>query len=378
VDDPAGLLRGFKNESLPNVAVTVDLLTTGVDVLQIVNLVFLRRVRSRILYEQMLGRATRLCKDLYGPGQDKDVFRIYDAVRLYEALEPFTSMQPVVKNVALSVDQLVADLATATSEETQRLVHEQLVAALRRRLRRLERAPETFQTLGGAAPAALVDRIRAMSPAEAAAWLAERPALVDAFDRHGFGGDRVPIWPGPDGDLRVTTGFGGRTPQEYLQAFQRFLRDHLNEIPALVVVKERPRDLTRKDLRELRTALDTGGFPEKTLEAAYRETNQDIAATIIGYVRQQALGTPLVPYRERVSRAMTKILNSRPWTPPQRAWLQKIGKQLEKEIVVDRQALDSEQFLEAGGGFDRLNQRFEGKLPEVLREIHEALWQDSA
>src|SRR5699024_3808155 len=54
-DDPQALLRRFKNEPRPAVAVTVDLLTTGVDVPEIVNLVFLRRVRSRVLYEQMLG-----------------------------------------------------------------------------------------------------------------------------------------------------------------------------------------------------------------------------------------------------------------------------------------------------------------------------------
>ena len=52
-----------QREPAPNIAVTVDLLTTGIDVPKIANLVFLRRVRSRILYEQMIGRATRLCPD---------------------------------------------------------------------------------------------------------------------------------------------------------------------------------------------------------------------------------------------------------------------------------------------------------------------------
>ena len=70
---------------------TVDLLTTGIDVPAISNIVFLRRVRSRILYEQMLGRATRRCDDI-----GKEVFRIFDAVDLYAALEPVNSMKPVV------------------------------------------------------------------------------------------------------------------------------------------------------------------------------------------------------------------------------------------------------------------------------------------
>jgi type I restriction enzyme R subunit len=50
-DKPLAKLRLFKNERLPKIAVTVDLLTTGIDVPEIVNLVFIRRVKSRILYD---------------------------------------------------------------------------------------------------------------------------------------------------------------------------------------------------------------------------------------------------------------------------------------------------------------------------------------
>ncbi|MFO0654590.1 MAG: type I restriction-modification system endonuclease, partial [Polyangia bacterium] len=90
-DKPLQLIRRYKNERQPSVAVTVDLLTTGVDVPEICNLVFLRRVNSRILFDQMLGRATRLCDKI-----GKATFRIFDAVRIYEALQPVTAMQPVV------------------------------------------------------------------------------------------------------------------------------------------------------------------------------------------------------------------------------------------------------------------------------------------
>ena len=72
------LIREYKNDADPRIAVTVDLLTTGIDVPAITNLVFLRRVNSRILYDQMIGRATRLCPEI-----GKEVFQIYDAVDLY-------------------------------------------------------------------------------------------------------------------------------------------------------------------------------------------------------------------------------------------------------------------------------------------------------
>ncbi|MDP2544724.1 helicase-related protein [Photobacterium damselae subsp. piscicida] len=68
-------IKKYKNETYPSVAITVDLLTTGIDVPEICNLVFMRRVKSRILYEQMLGRATRRCDDI-----GKTVFRIFNPV----------------------------------------------------------------------------------------------------------------------------------------------------------------------------------------------------------------------------------------------------------------------------------------------------------
>ena len=60
------------------IAVSVDMLDTGIDVPEVVNLVFAKPVKSKVKFEQMIGRGTRLCPDLFGPGQDKTVFRIFD------------------------------------------------------------------------------------------------------------------------------------------------------------------------------------------------------------------------------------------------------------------------------------------------------------
>ena len=87
-DKPLQLLRLYKNEKMPSVAVTVDLLTTGIDVPAITNIVFIRRVRSRILYEQMLGRATRLC-DAIG----KEYFTNYDAGDRYASMQCYSDMK---------------------------------------------------------------------------------------------------------------------------------------------------------------------------------------------------------------------------------------------------------------------------------------------
>ena len=65
-------------EKGPHIAISVDMLDTGIDVPEVVNLVFFKIVRSKAKFWQMVGRGTRLCKDLFGPGQDKPEFLIFD------------------------------------------------------------------------------------------------------------------------------------------------------------------------------------------------------------------------------------------------------------------------------------------------------------
>lgn len=68
----------------PHIAVSVDMLDTGIDVPQIVNLVFFKRVRSKAKFWQMIGRGTRLCQDLFGIGEDKTHFAIFDYLGNFE------------------------------------------------------------------------------------------------------------------------------------------------------------------------------------------------------------------------------------------------------------------------------------------------------
>jgi type I restriction enzyme R subunit len=68
---------GVKDKD-PHVAISVDMLDTGIDVPEVLNLVFFKLVRSKTKFWQMIGRGTRLCKDLYAPGVDKQFFNIFD------------------------------------------------------------------------------------------------------------------------------------------------------------------------------------------------------------------------------------------------------------------------------------------------------------
>lgn len=65
-------------DKMPHIAISVDMLDTGIDVPEVVNLVFFKIVRSKTKFWQMIGRGTRLCIDLYAPGKDKQFFKIFD------------------------------------------------------------------------------------------------------------------------------------------------------------------------------------------------------------------------------------------------------------------------------------------------------------
>jgi type I restriction enzyme R subunit len=380
-DKPSELIRRFRNETDPKIAVTVDLLTTGIDVPSITNIVFIRRVRSRILYEQMMGRATRLCRDLYGQGQDKEVFRIFDCVRLYEEMQNFTAMKPVVQNVNTTFATLVDHLQKTTAKADLDAVFTELRGRLQRRGRRMSnRHRSDFEVIAKMTYGEFLGKLRAWTPKQAQEFFRANPAVVALLDvREETQGERLIVSHHGDAVLEVSRGYGdGKKPETYIAGFAAYLKANLNEIPALLTVIQRPRDLTRKELREIKLVLDHEGFGERALQSAFRDaTNQDIAASIIGFIRQAALGSPLQPYDQRVARAITKILGKRQWTQVQRQWIDRLGKQLKKEVVLDREALDMPPF-DTDGGYNRINKVFDGRLELLLDEIEDEIWSETA
>ena len=153
---------------------------------------------------------------------------------------------------------------------------------------------------------------------------------------------------------------------------------HSNDIPALVTVLTRPRELTRKQLRELALELDQAGFTETNLATAWREmTNQDIAARIVGYIRQAAIGDPLVPYSERVDRALQKMLACRTLDHAAAPVAEKIAAQTKANLLVDREALDDPDliFKREGGGFSRLDSCSMANSSRCWTAFNDSLWQ---
>jgi type I restriction enzyme R subunit len=105
-----------KKNAAPHIAISVDMLDTGIDVPEVLNLVFFKPVRSRTKFWQMMGRGTRLCPDLFGPGQDKEYFRVFDFCQNLE----FFGANPEIKE-ASAAKSLSARLFAARLDLVQAL-----------------------------------------------------------------------------------------------------------------------------------------------------------------------------------------------------------------------------------------------------------------
>jgi type I restriction enzyme R subunit len=232
VDRPLDRIKAFKNDPRPKYVVTVDLLTTGIDVPSIVNLVFVRRVNSRILYDQMIGRATRRCEEI-----GKDYFRIFDAVDIYANLQDVTDMRPVVVDPALSFATLAADLERAETDDDRAFVRDQIVVKLRQRIKYIdaERRELLATVLGPLAD--LADRLKSAPPSETIELFRNHPSLAAALDAANPAkkGDGMLISEHDDELVHVADDYGEKaSPADYIESFESFVRANMNAVPAMV------------------------------------------------------------------------------------------------------------------------------------------------
>lgn len=371
VYDVESLTKRFKNEKFPNIVVTVDLLTTGIDVPQITNLVFVRRVRSRILFEQMIGRATRLCPEI-----DKQFFRIYDAVRVYEALQDFTQMQ-TVSNPSISFTKLIEELEFIDTPERAKKQLEQIIAKLQRKKKSIkeEQLDHFMYAAKGDSPEDFIELLKTVDGENAKAVLAEYSSLWQFLDEKIYQPKLQLVSEHHDEIIGIDRGYGkANKPEDYIEGFKKFIEENRNKILALNVVCTKPSELDRKSLKELKMMLDQEGYNAMTLHTAWKTTkNEDIAADIISYIRTMALDTDLVSHEQRIENAINKVKMLKPWNAIQQKWINRFGEQLLKETVLTKADLDAKPFSD-DGGFTRLNKIFDNDLDSVLDFLNSNLY----
>lgn len=375
IHNPKEWVRRYKNEKYPSIVVTVDLLTTGVDVPKICNIVFMRRIKSRILYEQMLGRATRRCDEI-----NKEVFKIFDAVGVYETLEEFTSMKPVSPSLTTTFVQLVDETSMIDSEARLQKQLEQIIAKFQRKKRLLENNEERFTYAA-----------KSIAPDDFVDYLKNIPKDKIREELFGFNTAWVfldELKPGPsvqlysehqDEYLSTERGYGkGQKPEDYLDGLKAFIEENMNKISALKIICSRPKELDRQSLKDLKMVLDEAGYNTRSLNAAWKATkNEDIAADIISFIRTLALGSSLVSHEQRIKNAMDKVRKLKDWNKVQEKWIERFEKQLLQEEVIQVEDLNMDPFDEAGG-YERLDKIFENDLKSVLEVMNENLYTEIA
>ena len=352
-------IKRFKNEDYPSIVVTVDLLTTGIDVPSISTLVFMRRVKSRILFEQMLGRATRLCKEIH-----KTHFDIYDPVGVYDALEDVNTMKPVVANPSTSFTQLLDGLEELNDEAHVKNQINQVIAKLQRKKKNIdEKTMEHFIDMsGGMDPTQFVVDIQKRSPEDAKKRLL---AYYDLFrmlqESKPNGGRPVVISDEQDTFIEERRGYGNKDarPEDYIDAFSSYIQNNINEIAALKIICTKPRELTRDSLKSLMLTLDREGYTTQQLNTAISQlTNEEMAADIISLIRRYAIGSVLISHEARIRKAVDRLRKAHSFTMQEQNWIKRMEDYLLNESVLNITVFDEDSRFKSQGGFTKINKIF--------------------
>ena len=370
-------IKKFKNERYPNVVVTVDLLTTGIDVPQIDKLVFLRRVKSRILFEQMLGRATRLCPEI-----GKTHFEIFDAVGVYESLEKVSDMKPVVVNPTETFTSLLEKLKIADDEIKIKKQINQILGKLQRTKNNFTgNSLEQIKILtGGKNLNHFISEVKNLSSDDAKKFLLNHKKLFQKLQEKILHTGRTFVISHHDDHLTEhTRGYGSaKKPQDYLEEFTKYLQENKNEVAALNIICTRPKDLTRADLKKLLLTLESEGYTVRQLNTAISQlTNAEITADIISLIRRYTIGSQLFNHEEKIKNAVKRLKAEHNFTVKELDWIDIIEDYLMNESVINTLAFNENgTFFETEGGFNRINKAFNGNLANIIDELNNYLYDD--
>ena len=367
------VIKQFKNNQYPNIAVTVDLLTTGIDVPAICNLVFMRKINSRILFEQMLGRATRLCPEI-----GKTHFNIFDAVRVYEDLDSTSGMKSV--SVSKTMPELLEDLFRP-SDTSKQPIKDRILARLHRKNNHLttEQKYEVSERLNGSDLKAYVKELktyteeafieRCRKDTDFLLWVDN----LKGKKRGHYYSDKA------DTLLETTRGYGDtEKPEDYLEAFAKFVNENKDTIEAIRIACTKPSDMTRAQLRNLKLALDKENFNESSLNQAISAVkNEQIVADIISHVRRAVLHTPILNHEERVKAAFAKLIANNNFNKMQLDLLEKIKTYMLHESLLNKETFEAPAF-KMEGGYARFDKKFAGRLAEIIRQINTYIYEGVA
>ncbi len=426
--NPRDLIQAFRNQYEPRIAVTVDMVATGTDIKPIEIVMFMRAVKSRVLFEQMKGRGVRIIdpNDLQAvSGADaraKTHFMIVDCVGMTETelsdtqpleRKPTVSMKALMEHVAMggTDPQMLSSLASRLSrldrecgaEEHARIAEVSSgipLAAISREIvegldpdRQIAEARKLFDVAEGETPAeAQVAKASEKLLKSASAPLAANPALRTLLTDLKRELEQVIDEVSQDELLEAGASEDAKEKARALvTSFEQFIEENKNEIDALQFFYAQPysRRLSFKDIRQLAEAIKApprSWTPEK-LWRAYETLRKDkvrgasgrrLLTDIVSLVRFAVhKDDELVPFgdhvRERFKQWLTQQReHGRAFTQEQQRWLEMMRDHIATSVEMTVDDFDLAPFAEEGG-LGRAGQVFGSDLQNVLAELNGAL-----
>ena len=390
VDRPLQRIREFRNRPNPKVVVTVDVPSPagageggrrpgeacGADRIPALEfIVFLRPVKSRILWEQMLGRGTRLCPDI-----NKSKFVVFDCfdgtlIKYFKSVSSFAIEPP--RATPLTIPEVIEHI-------WQNVDRDYHIKVLAKRLLRIDKDMSAEARTQFAAwiadgdMGAFAKKLPAQLKQDFAGTMkllrhpdfqkllleyprAKRTFLTALEDKDTVSSQKLERYGQFD------------SAEDYLDAFAEFVKANADKVAALSVLLQHPKDWRPAVLEELKRTISQHGFEPEKLQRAHRARGFKALADVISIVKHAATEqAPLFTAEERVNRAVDKFLTAHKLTPEQMQWLSLVREHLVKNLSMDEEDFDLTPLLEMRGGKAKARKVF-ADLPRVVVELNEAV-----
>lgn len=420
-DKPENLIASFRNSYNPRIVVTVDMISTGTDIRPLECLLFMRDVKSRVYYEQMKGRGTRVISstDLKAVTPDeehKTHFIIVDAVGVTESDK--TDSRPLERKKSVSFDKLVQSIAIGQRDEDTLMTMAGRLAKLNIQLeeeqhKELKEAAKgrslieiTNELLDSVDPDKHIEKAREMYEVEtpsddqiekAAEKLTTKSCRV--FDDPIFRKTLIEIKKQQyqiidivSQDAIIATEFDTGQAEEAVQSFKEFIKANKDEILALQIIYNQPyekRHLTYEMIRKLANTMKKPPYNLSTeyVWRAFEQLEKDkvknrrvefLLADIISLVRFGLhKENILTPYQDTIElRFADWLVNQEKagntYTNEQMEWITMIKDHIATSLEITVDDFDNVPFYERGGvvrAYDVFGDRFN----DILDELNEVL-----
>ncbi|MBI3200080.1 MAG: DEAD/DEAH box helicase family protein [Myxococcales bacterium] len=382
VDRPLQRIREFRNRPNPGITVTVDLLTTGVDIPDLEYIVFLRPVKSRILFEQMIGRGTRKGEKY----PDKDHFTVFDCfdgtlLAYFKKATGITAETPL--QPTRTVKEIINDIWANKDRDYN-------IGCLVKRLQRIDKAMSAegrvlfakhvpngdlakyARQLPGALRSDFVDAMKLLRNDEFQELLVAYPRPQRTFMKAYEQTDQV-------SSVYMFRDIAGNEykPADYLQVFAKFVTENQDHIDAVRILLDRPRSWSPSALTELKTKLTQSRYRfspdnlQKAHEIHYKKALVDLVSMVKHAAHEEA---PLLTATERVERAFSKITSGMTFTADQQKWLDRIREHLRENLSIDKEDFELVPVLSDAGGWPVARRIFgEPQLEALIANLNEAI-----